>query len=150
MSRDNVVCATSKASDQPAHTHSLIRAFDSRINILWLEFLGLKGGCPGSSESALVKMVHWWKSHVAAPILLIFRMYVCSIFPEPKSDYKKNPPLWYYMKGEDSKCVPIHNPRSMSIAGDQKPDLYSHSWAAGPIPDFLHLSQWDRIQGEGH
>ena len=31
---NNVVCATSKASDQPAHTHSLIRAFVSRLNIL--------------------------------------------------------------------------------------------------------------------
>ena len=31
---NNVVCATSKASDQPAHTHSLIRAFASRLNIL--------------------------------------------------------------------------------------------------------------------
>ena len=31
---NNVVCATSKASDQPAHTHSLIRAFPSRFNIL--------------------------------------------------------------------------------------------------------------------
>ena len=30
-----VVCATSKGSDQPAHTHSLIRAFASRLNILW-------------------------------------------------------------------------------------------------------------------
>ena len=30
----NVVCATSKASDQPAHTRSLIRAFASRLNIL--------------------------------------------------------------------------------------------------------------------
>ena len=29
-----VVCATSKASDQPAHTRSLIRAFASRLNIL--------------------------------------------------------------------------------------------------------------------
>ena len=28
------VCAASKASDQPAHTHSLIRAFTSRLNIL--------------------------------------------------------------------------------------------------------------------
>ena len=27
---NNVVCATSKASDQPAHTRSLIRAFPSR------------------------------------------------------------------------------------------------------------------------
>ena len=31
---NNVVCATSKASDRPAHTHSLIRAFASRLNIL--------------------------------------------------------------------------------------------------------------------
>ena len=31
---DNVVCATSKASDQPAHTRSLIRAFASRLSIL--------------------------------------------------------------------------------------------------------------------
>ena len=28
---NNVVCATSKASDQPAHMHSLIRAFASRL-----------------------------------------------------------------------------------------------------------------------
>ena len=31
---NNVVCATSKASDQPAHTRSLIRALTSRSNIL--------------------------------------------------------------------------------------------------------------------
>ena len=31
---NNVICATSKASDQPAHTLSLIRAFASRLNIL--------------------------------------------------------------------------------------------------------------------
>ena len=35
-----------------------------------LEFLSLKGGCTGSSESTLVKMPHCWKSHVAAQILL--------------------------------------------------------------------------------
>ena len=33
---NNAVCATSKASDQPAHTSSLIRAFASRLNILWV------------------------------------------------------------------------------------------------------------------
>ena len=33
---NNVVCATSKASDQPAHMRSLIRAFTSRLNILWV------------------------------------------------------------------------------------------------------------------
>ena len=153
---NNVVCATSKASDQPAYTHSLIRAFACRLNILWLltlnapiatkvvcfsrllkclrslygkqcgprsdcsyravcsgstlfasilnssvmlgnylqqttssddifrcifflgalrvklltdhysEFLSLKGGCTGSSESTLVKLPHCWKSHVVA------------------------------------------------------------------------------------
>ena len=31
---NNVVCATSKASDQPAHTRSLIRAFASPMSIL--------------------------------------------------------------------------------------------------------------------
>ena len=31
---NNVVCTTSKASDQPAHTRCLIRAFACRLNIL--------------------------------------------------------------------------------------------------------------------
>ena len=31
---NNVVCAASKASDQPAHTCSLITAFASRLNII--------------------------------------------------------------------------------------------------------------------
>ena len=36
---NNMVCVTSKGSDQPGHMCSLIRAFASRFNILWL--LGL-------------------------------------------------------------------------------------------------------------
>ena len=46
-----------------------------------LEFLSLKGGCTGSSESSLVKMPHCWKSHVVAHILTnssaitMFRLY---------------------------------------------------------------------------
>ena len=32
----NVECATSKASDQPAHMRSLIRAFACRLNNLWV------------------------------------------------------------------------------------------------------------------
>ena len=31
---NNVVCVTSKGSDQPVHMHSLIRAFASCLNIL--------------------------------------------------------------------------------------------------------------------
>ena len=69
----NVVCATSKASDQPAHTRSLIRAFASRLNILgvlsyWTNTI--TGDCPGSSESTHVKMPHCWKSHVTAQFIL--------------------------------------------------------------------------------
>ena len=33
-----------------------------------IEFLSLKGGCRGSSESTLVKMSNCWKSHVAAKL----------------------------------------------------------------------------------
>ena len=75
---NNVVCATRKASDQPAHTRSLIRAFASlTVNLLTkhhLEFLRLKKGCICSSESTLVKLPHCWKSHVAGHIMA-FRLW---------------------------------------------------------------------------
>ena len=35
-----------------------------------LEFLSLKGGCTGLSESTLVKMSNCWKSHAAAQIMI--------------------------------------------------------------------------------
>ena len=35
-----------------------------------LEFLSLKGGCTGSSESTLVKMSNCWKSRALAHIVL--------------------------------------------------------------------------------
>ena len=41
-----------------------------------LEFLSLKGGCRGLSESTLVKMSNCWKSHAAAQFFIIFLMYV--------------------------------------------------------------------------
>ena len=37
-----------------------------------LEFLSLKGGCRGSSESTHVKMPHCWKSHVMAHLSRIY------------------------------------------------------------------------------
>ena len=69
-----MVCATSKASDQLAHTPSMIRAFAGCLNIQEnyapdlapFVVFSLKGGCTGSYESAIVKMPHCWKSHVAA------------------------------------------------------------------------------------
>ena len=41
-----------------------------------LEFLSLKGGCRGSSESTLVKMSNFWKSHAATHLLL----FLCHVF----------------------------------------------------------------------
>ena len=68
MISNNVVCATSKASDQPARMRSLIRAFASHliesfmtVKLLTehhLEFLSLKGGCIGLSESTHIKLPH--------------------------------------------------------------------------------------------
>ena len=37
----------------------------------YFEFLSLKHGCTGSSESTLVKMPHCWKSHVMAHITVL-------------------------------------------------------------------------------
>ena len=36
-----------------------------------LEFLSLKGGCTGLSESTLVKMPHCWKYHALAHYYII-------------------------------------------------------------------------------
>ena len=35
-----------------------------------LEFLSFKGDCTSSSESALVKMAHCWKSHALAQMIM--------------------------------------------------------------------------------
>ena len=43
-----------------------------------LEFLSLKGGCRGSTESTLFKMSNCWKSHAAAHI--IFMSSKCDLF----------------------------------------------------------------------
>ena len=67
---NNVVCATSKASDQPAHTRSLIRACASRLNILlvlsYRSYIIWNCGCTRSSESTLVKLPHRWNSRVGS------------------------------------------------------------------------------------
>ena len=47
-----------------------------------LEFLSLKGGCTGSSESTLVKMPHCWKSHVTAQIIVKAHL-TSSVFYSP-------------------------------------------------------------------
>ena len=46
-----------------------------------LEFLGLKGGCTGSTESTLVKMPHCWKSHVKAHFMFAVPPTPVTVFP---------------------------------------------------------------------
>ena len=77
---NNVVCATSKASDQPAYAQSDQRLCQSleysmTVKLLtehYLQFLRLKGGFTGSSESTLERMPHCWKSHVPARITFLY------------------------------------------------------------------------------
>ena len=44
-----------------------------------LEFLSLKRGCTGSSESTLVKMPNCWKLHVTAHILQDAETYIPNV-----------------------------------------------------------------------
>ena len=61
-----------------------------------LEFLSLKGGCRGSSESTHVKMPNCWKSHVLAHL---FREIVMS-------DIQHGPVVLVQSMGECSSNAP--------------------------------------------
>ena len=41
-----------------------------------LELLSLKGGCTGSSAATLVKMPHYWKSHVGANVCFVMGLVI--------------------------------------------------------------------------
>ena len=56
-------CAQSDQSLRKSLDYSMIVKL---LNELHFEFLSLKGGCTGLSESTLVKMPHCWKSRVTA------------------------------------------------------------------------------------
>ena len=49
------------------------------------EFLGLKGGCRGSSKSTHIKMPHCWKSHALAHYYVVLREYVPTCLAMRKS-----------------------------------------------------------------
>ena len=46
------------------------------LNEHHLEFLSLKGGCRGSSESTLIKVSNCWKSHAAAHDCFAIRLII--------------------------------------------------------------------------
>ena len=45
-----------------------------------LEFLSLKGGCTGSSESTPVQMSYCWKSHVKAHLYFLYTLDLLFLF----------------------------------------------------------------------
>ena len=54
------------------HIHLLVSLYFMTVKLLTehnLEFLSIKGGCTGSSESIHVKMARCWKSHVKAHMI---------------------------------------------------------------------------------
>ena len=61
--------------------------YSMRVKLLsehHLEFLSLKGGCRGSSESTLVKMPHCWKSHAMAHMFAKLELWLPShIYTDP-------------------------------------------------------------------
>ena len=68
---NNVVWATTKASDQPYQSLCLLLEYSMSFKLLTeqcLELLSLKGGCIGMSEATLVKMSHCWKSRATAQL----------------------------------------------------------------------------------
>ena len=60
-----------------------------------LEVFSLKGGCTGTSESTLVKMPHYWKSHVTAHIYMskniICMLHIISLCAQISQNVK----YWY-------------------------------------------------------
>ena len=69
-----------RPADQPAYTHSLIRAFASSLNILTvklltkhhLEILSLKGGCTACLSQPL-KKCHNVGNHIEAQLFKLYR-----------------------------------------------------------------------------
>ena len=53
-----------------------------------LEFLSLKGGFRGSSESTLVKIPHCWKSHAVAQ--MIYLTFWSIVKAQPQYSYPNN------------------------------------------------------------
>ena len=122
-----------------------------------LEFLSLKGGCTGSSESTLVKMPHCCKSHVAAQVyvfvLLSTSEGIHPVVVYPQLLLKENDKFIKYTSknifGEE-----YINPmfRELGASGQtiyEQNDLYLHKKQTYN-DNVLHLLQdWVRRAGRG-
>ena len=82
-----------------------------------LESLSLKGGCKGSSASTLVKMPHFWKSHVAALIYAIRCSYyglrdcICPCFVILWFTWF--PTMWHFDKCRHNELLSLDSPNNV-------------------------------------
>ena len=96
-----------------------------------LEFLSLKGGCAGSSESTHVKMPHCWKSHVAAHLFFLLVSYY-------ESAHGILPPfLLFTLSNEQTRQI-LH---SVHCSHTQSMDV-DEDW-----PKFRPLTHWIHQHG---
>ena len=87
---NNVVCGTSKASDQPTHMHNLIRAFDMRFPTMW--YVG-----PAKPQISLRICTVW-----SEPLLVAWIFYECWA-----TDWTSN---WVYnLKGGCTDRLRLHS-----------------------------------------
>ena len=101
---NNVVCTTSKGSDQSDQSLCQLLEYSMSVKLLTehnLEFICLREGCTDSSDSTLVKMPRCWKSHVKAQCLMTtFHFRVFIYWYHTRSLYNA---IWNYIRY--AKCV---------------------------------------------
>ena len=101
-----------------------------------LEFLSLNGGCTGSSEPTLVKMLHCWKSHAVAHFFFCLSLFRLTKKEKQDLEYKKTV-LRLAKEHRDAKDIEKVN-RYYIPKDDAKPqDKYVEE--DGPKGIFVHI-----------
>ena len=144
-----MVCATSKLRPACAYAQSdqslcLSLEYSMTVKLLTehdLELLSLKGGCTGSSESALVKMPHCWKSHVVAH--LCFRRHFLSDFKQyGMCDQQSLRSACAYAQSDQSLCLSLEYSMIVKLLTEQHLEFLSltlNAPMATKVVCFSHL-----------
>ena len=108
---------------RPAKPQSLCKSLEYSMIVKLLtehhlEFLSLKGGCTGSTESILVKIPHCWKSHVTVHFLLNTELFAW--FTESNQDssiFQPEELFWKSLTGWSGPLLAhIHIPLCLKIS----------------------------------
>ena len=96
-----------------------------------LELLSLKGGCTDSSESTLVKIPHYWKSHAMAHISVCFQIDLQTFLTLTDNDLRE---LGISTFGARRKML-------LAIAGNTGPEVMKLSFSTQLSTKFQLLSK---------